>query len=174
MKDSITKRYVKAIMESFEGKSLEAFMKFCGNLNSLYSMDKFITILQSPDVAKEKKLELVLLDNKDKKIQNLMKILSENDRLLMIPSIYEELKSQVSQQKNIYEGEVFSDWKISKEQLGKLEEGFSKKFGATVKLNATKCDYPGLKISVDSLGVEASFSVERLKAQIAEHILKAI
>ena len=34
--------------------------------------------------------------------------------------------------------------------------------------------YPGIKVELDNLGVEVSFSAERLKAQMCEHILKAI
>ncbi len=176
MKESITKRYVKALLESLDENGVKSFLDFGEKLSSAYENEKFKTVLQSPDVSREQKIELVLspLSKKDKKIQNFVKILAENNRLMFFPSINEELKKQVSQKENIYEGEVISDWDISKEQILKLESGFSKKFGATVRLKANKSSYPGLKISIDSLGVEASFSVERLKAQITEHILKAI
>ena len=41
-------------------------------------------------------------------------------------------------------------------------------------LEPVKSDYNGIKIELDDLGVEASFSVDRLKAQMSEYILKAI
>ncbi len=176
MKDLITKRYVRALFESLDKSALKTFLDFSTKLNLMFQIEKFKIILQSPNVSKEQKLELVLLalSRKNKKIQNFMKILSENDRLMFFPYIHEEFKRQVAWQENIHEGEVFSNWEVSKEQLAKLEEGFSKRFGAIVKLKANTSNYPGLKIAIDSLGVEASFSIERLKAQITEHILKAI
>lgn len=176
MKELIAKRYVKALVESLDDTTLKSFLTSLEKISALYGVEKFQTILSSPDVTKEQKMELVELplENEDKKMKNFLKILNENNRLMLIPSIKDELQKQVSQKENIYEGEVYSDWRITKAQITKLENGFSKKFGATVKLNAAKSEYPGLKISVDGLGIEASFSVERLKAQITEHILKAI
>lgn len=176
MRELIAKRYVKALVESLDDSTLKSFLDSLQKISALYEIEKFNTILQSPDVSKEQKMEFVLLvlENRDSKMDNFLKILNENDRLMLIPSIKDELQKQISQKENIYDGEVYSDWRITKAQLTKLESGFGKKFGATVKLNAIKSDYPGLKISIDSLGIEASFSVERLKAQITEHILKAI
>ena len=41
-------------------------------------------------------------------------------------------------------------------------------------LEVAKSDYNGIKIELEDLGVEASFSMDRLKAQMIEYILKAI
>ena len=74
----------------------------------------------------------------------------------------------------VFEGEVLSNFKITPAQIATLEENFGKKFNAKVKLHPSKNSYPGIKIALDDLGVEVSFSLERLKAQMSEHILKAI
>lgn len=176
MKELIAKKYVKALLEIFGQKELEGFLSSLSKVSALYKVDKFQLIIQSPDVSKQQKLDFLLsmVDKKDSKMVNFIKLLNENDRLLLIPTIKEELENRVSQMENIHQGMVLSDWEIGKEDLAKLEQGFSKKFGATVKLAGKKTDYPGIKIELDTLGVEASFSVERLKAQISEHILKAI
>ena len=76
--------------------------------------------------------------------------------------------------KNVFEGEVLSNFKITPAQIATLEENFGKKFNAKVKLHPSQNSYPGIKIALDDLGVEVSFSLERLKAQMSEHILKAI
>ena len=36
------------------------------------------------------------------------------------------------------------------------------------------CDYDGIKVDIDGLGVEISFSKDRLKSQLIDHILKAV
>ena len=58
--------------------------------------------------------------------------------------------------------------------MSALEDKFSKRFNASIKLDSQKSEYNGIKIELNDLGVEASFSVDRLKAQMSEHILKAI
>ncbi len=172
----VAKRYVKALMETFGDEDLQKLANSLVNISALYKIEKFITILQSPSVSREVKLEFVLemLDKNDIKMVNFMKILNQHDRLLLIPSITKELQANLAKAKNIYVGEVVSDWDLSAEQIKSLEESFGKKFGSSIKLEAKKSDYPGIKIAVDGLGIEASFSVERLKAQMCEHILKAI
>ncbi len=176
MNELIAKRYVKALMECLDKKELKDFLNPLEQLSTLYDSEKFQFIIQSPDVSKEEKRELVLsiVDSKNEKVINFIKLLSENDRLLVIPHIKKELKDQVLQIENIYKGTVLSNWEMDKEDLKKLEDSFSKKFDGTIELECKKCDYPGIKIELDALGVEASFSIERLKAQITEHILKAI
>lgn len=176
MKDLIAKKYVKALMETFNQKEIEVVLNSLSCVSELYKEEKFKLIIQSPDVTKKQKLDLILsiFDEKDKKIVNFIKLLGENDRLSFIPSIQNELQNRISQIENIHKGVVLSDKRILKADLKNLEDGFSKRFGATVELEGKKTEYPGVKIELDTLGVEASFSVERLKAQITEHILKAI
>ncbi len=65
-------------------------------------------------------------------------------------------------------------FELSNEQLNSLEESFSKKFDAKINLVNQKSGYPGIRISLEDLGIEVSFSLERLKTQMTEHILKAI
>ena len=115
-----------------------------------------------------------MLSKCEGKVVNFIKLLVENDRLTLIPTIAKELKYQISLKSNSYEGEVISNFEISKEQITKLEENFSKKFNASIKLRTQVSDYPGVKIQLDDLGVEVSFSLDRLKSQMVEHILKAI
>lgn len=176
MKELIVKKYVKALIDICDQEELKLILSALQNISNVFEIEKFKTIIESPDISKVKKLEMVLSINeeKNKKLENLIKLLNENDRLLMIPHVKDELQVQVSLKDNIFEGEIVTDGNISDEEVQNLENNFGKKFGAKVKLNVKQSNYPGLKISIDSLGVEASFSVQRLKTQITEHILKAI
>lgn len=177
MSNSIaTKKYVKAIIESFEGKELSSVEDIFSKLSSLFSVQKFSNIVHSPDVSTKDKKEFLLsiIGTDDKKISNLISLLCENGRLDLIPSIDKELKFQIAKQNNSYLGKIISDSAISKEQITTIEKKLSDKFGATIKLESIISDYPGVKVEVDNLGVETSFSLDRLKAQITEHILKAI
>jgi len=176
MKNIIAKKYVNALMKSCNDSELALVEKSINELASAFSSKKFNNIILSPDLSIEEKVNFVLslLENSEGKLLNLIKLLAVNDRLSLIPAIAEELKFQVSLKSNSYEGEVVSNFEISKEQITSLENNFSKKFNANIKLKAQVSDYPGVKIQLEDLGVEVSFSLDRLKTQMVEHILKAI
>ena len=176
MKNIIAKKYVNALMKSCDDSEIAAIEKSINEIASAFSSTKFNNIILSPDFSIEEKEKFVLslLEKSEGKLLNLIKLLAENDRLSLIPVIAEELKFQTSFKSNSYEGEVVSNFEISKDQITNLEENFSKKFNANIKLEAKVSDYPGVKIQLDDLGVEVSFSLDRLKTQMVEHILKAI
>jgi F-type H+-transporting ATPase subunit delta len=176
MNNTVAKRYVKALMESFEGSQLGAISKELGAVSEAFGSSKFKTIISSPDVTKEAKLEFVLslLSKPSQKLTNFITLIAEHKRLTFLKAIAEELEFQISLKNNKFEGKIYSNSEISKEQIESLEKSFGKKFGAQIDLIGVKSDSSGLKIEINDLGVETSFSLERLKAQMAEHILKAI
>ena len=63
---------------------------------------------------------------------------------------------------------------IAIDEIKMLEGKFSKKFNSSIKLNFEKKDVDGIKIDIDSLGIEIGFSRERVQTAMLEHILKAI
>jgi len=172
---AIAKKYVKALIKSCNEKELNEASKSLIDISSAFLDSKFKNIVLSPDVAKDDKVKLILSFGKcNEKVINLIKTLNKNDRLLDIPSISKELEFKISELTNSYDGLIISNFEVSKSKIGELESSFSKKFNATIKLQNRVTDYPGIKVEIDNLGVEVSFSTSRLKAQIAEHILKAI
>lgn len=172
---SVAKRYVKALVK---GSTIEELKEISGNLNEIstaFSNSKFKNIILSPDVTSDDKVKLILSFVKaGEKITNLVKILNQNDKLSAIPSIANELKNQISNMTNSYSGIVISNFEVGKSKMAELEGSLSKKFDSNIKLVNKVTDYPGIKVELKDLGVEVSFSTNRLKAQIAEHILKAI
>lgn len=176
MKGIIAKKYVNALLKSCNDSEISIIENSIKELSNAFSSAKFRNIILSPDVTNEQKEEFVLslVEAKDGKLVNFIKLLATNERLYLVPEIAKELKYQISLKNNSYEGEVISNFEIGKEQIAKLEENFSKKFNANIKLEAIVSDYPGVKIQLDDLGVEVSFSLDRLKSQMVEHILKAI
>ena len=176
MSTLIAKKYANALIQSSSEAELLGVYELLSQIISAFKMDKFNHIILSPDVEQSKKESLILslVDGKEAKLVNFIKLLATNDRLSLLPLIVKELQYQIALKNNVFEGEVLSNFDISAAQIAILEANFSKKFNAQVKLNALKSDYPGVKITLDNLGVEVSFSLERLKAQMSEHILKAI
>jgi len=176
MSGTIAKKYVNALMQSCNESEIVSIHKALETLEEAFKIAKFNNIVLSPDVSMDEKEALILslVETKETKLINFIKLITLNDRLILIPAIVKELNYQLSLKNNVFEGEVLSNFSITAAQIKTMEENFGKKFDAKIKLSTSKNSYPGIKIALDDLGVEVSFSLERLKAQMSEHILKAI
>lgn len=172
----IAKKYVKALFESADEPTVKKYYEDLQVLNSAYSMEKMKNILLSPTISKNEKFDFVvsLIEESDEKFKNFIKILVVNDRMNLIPAICDELRYELSIKENKFVGQIISNSQIDKKSINSIEEKLSSKFDSTIVLESIKSDYPGIKIEIEDLGVEISFSIDRLKAQMTEHILKAI
>ncbi len=172
----IAKKYVKALMASMDDKEIITLSEGFDSISKAFKNNKFISIIQSPDVSKDQKAEFIanLIDTKDQKIINFIKLLSLNDRLEHIPAIASELKDRIALKNNTFNGVLISQKKVNKDKLKDIETVLSKKFDSTIKLENKVTDYNGMKVEIDSLGVEIGLSTDRLKQQIEQTILSAI
>ncbi|MFY4754439.1 F0F1 ATP synthase subunit delta, partial [Aliarcobacter butzleri] len=75
---------------------------------------------------------------------------------------------------NNYLGVVYTNQELSSDYISTIEKHFSKKFDVKLSLSQNVCDYDGIKVDFDGLGVEISFSKDRLNSQLIDHILKAV
>lgn len=172
----IAKRYVKALIG---GKDTDTISKIDSQLkliSSAYGDEKFLSIISSIDVSSDKKIELILsfVEDCEESVKNLIKLLGQNRRLDIIPEISCEVGNQLAVLSNNYKGIVYSNEALSNEYMEDITERFSQKFKVTLSLENEVCDYDGIKVDIDGLGVEIGFSNERLKSQMIEHILKAV
>eukprot|EP01156_Anaeramoeba_ignava_P014525 Anaeramoba_ignava/a609460_21.p1 GENE.a609460_21~~a609460_21.p1 ORF type:complete len:177 (+),score=10.11 a609460_21:979-1509(+) len=176
MIDLVAKRYVKAIMADRDDNSLTSIYNELSSILSAYSDEKFTFIISSTDVSVESKVELILsfVDNCSETTKNLIKLLADKKRLGLIPGIVYALKQELAVINNTYEGIVYTNKELSASDLENLNSQFAKKFDVNLELTQKICDYDGIKVDIDGLGVEVGFSKERLKSQMIEHILKAV
>ena len=176
MNDLVAKRYVKALVEGRDTKIIDAVSKNLNVISSAFADDKFNAIVTSPEVSDNNKIELVisLVKKADNTLINLIKLLGEKRRLELIPFIANELNEQIAKMNNTYIGVVYTNQKLSSDYVNSIEKQFSKKFDVKLSLSQNVCDYDGIKVDIDGLGLEISFSKERLKSQMIDHILKAI
>lgn len=176
MNDLVAKRYVKALID---GRNSQVVNNISVNLNTISSAfcdEKFISIISSPEVADYAKVDLIisLVDLADETLKNFIKLLGEKRRLSLLPLIANELNIQIAKMNNNYVGVVYTNQELSNDYVSSIEEQFSKKFDVKLSLSQKVCDYDGIKVDIDGLGVEISFSKERLKSQLIDHILKAV
>lgn len=176
MNDLVAKRYVKALIDGRDNKVVSTVAKSLNTISTAFADEKLNSIISSPEVNDSKKVELVLslVKKADDTLTNLVKLLGEKRRLALLPFIAEELNAQIAIMNNKYVGVVYTNQELSSDYVSSIEAQFSKKFDVNLSLSQNVCDYDGIKVDIDGLGVEISFSKERLKSQMIDHILKAV
>lgn len=176
MSDLIAKRYVKALLDGRDNKAVTAVSKNINTISEAFADEKFNSIVSSPEVSDSQKVELVLsfVKKADETLTNFVKLLGEKRRLTLLPSIASELNVQIAKMNNTYVGVVYTNQELSSDYVSSIEAQFSKKFDVNLSLSQNVCDYDGIKVDIDGLGVEISFSKDRLRSQMIDHILKAV
>ena len=176
MKDLIAKRYVKALLDGKDAATAEAVCKELTEVSSAFADEKFNAIVTSTEVNSDQKVELIssFVEGSSDTTKNLIKLLGSNKQLDIIPYIVKELTTQIAILNNQYTGVVYTNNELGSEYIASIEEKFSKKFDVNLTLTQDVCDYDGIKVDIEGLGVEISFSKERLKSQMINHILKAV
>ncbi len=176
MSNLIAKRYVKALIEGKEISELESIGQNLNSVKAAFTDDKFNSILSSPEVCVDKKVELVvsMIETASDSVVNFIKLLGEKRRLNLLPNIASELNEEIAKLQNVYTGIVYTNENLSDDYVKSIEEKFSAKFNVSLSLSQNVCDYDGIKVDIDGLGVEISFSKERLRSQLIDHILKAV
>ncbi len=176
MSEAISKKYIKALVSTLDSQELEGVNDVLASLASAFENAKFKNIIFSNDVKKSEKENFILslIEKPSGKLVNFIKLLTENGRLGELPAMSQELKKQIAIQNNSYNGVLVSNFDVDSKEIASLEKNLSTKLGSTISLENRVTDYPGLKVEIDDLGVEVGLSTDRVKAQLAEHILKAI
>ncbi|AXX90299.1 ATP synthase F1 subunit delta [Arcobacter suis] len=177
MNDLVAKRYVKALVDGRNNDIINTISSKLNVISSAFADEKFNSIVSSPQIADCAKVDFIitLADGaNDEVFKNFIKLLGEKRRLGLLPFIAKELNTQIAKMNNSYVGVVYTNLELSSDYVSSIEKQFSKKFDVKLSLSQNVCDYDGIKVDIDGLGVEISFSKERLKSQLIDHILKAV
>ena len=177
MREIVAKKYVKALILALDASEFDRASDEFKKLASAFSIPKFNFIIDSPMIDAKSKVEFLLSlidDSSNKKLGNFLLLLSQRQRLHLIPEISKEFEYQKAIRDAKYKGIILGNIDITPAQKSELESKFSNKFDVKVEFETIKNDFNGIKIELDDLGVEVSFSIDRLKAQMSEYILKVI
>ena len=177
MEELIAKRYIKALKGSSDIATLETISEIFSAIALSFKDDKFIQIINNPNVSKDQKSGILLDAVKSANsnaVNNLIKLLAEHNRLNIIPAIAEVMRKDLAANSKTYQGVVYSDSDIDAKVIQDLGNGLGKKFASNISLTFVKNDFDGIKVDVEDLGIEINFSKSRINSQIIEHIVKAI
>jgi F-type H+-transporting ATPase subunit delta len=177
MSEMIAKRYIKALKSEFEAKELSTVSDIFTEMALSFEDEKLTDIINNPSISSSEKTNIILdavKSAKSEKLNNFIKILGENKRLEIIPSIALALKKDIAISTKKYNGLVFSDSDIKATTIKSLGTGLGKRYDSKITLDFVKNDFDGVKVDVEDLGIEINFSKSRINDQIIEHIVKAI
>jgi len=176
MEELIAKRYVKALLEVISTEQKSSFLEVLNGISSLFSDKSIAEKINSPLISSDKKVDFILeaIPEDNISMVNFIKILGENDRLDLIPTIAKILNQELQKEKNEYEGVVTSSNELGETELAQLENSLKTYTGSTIKLTQQKSDLDGIKVTVDDLGIEVNFSKQRVKEQLIDFITKSL
>lgn len=175
MSRSSAKKYAKILTQSSKKEEVAEAKAYLLAITALFKQPKFKDTILSPLVTAEEKRELLIgKASKNKTLENLLFLLIEKDRVALIPYIYEELRLADAVASQKFEGYVYSSHTVDAATMDELQNNISKKFDSTIDFKQVKSEQDGFKVEVPDLGIEVSFSQDRLKSQLITHILRAI
>ncbi|ABB44683.1 H+-transporting two-sector ATPase, delta (OSCP) subunit [Sulfurimonas denitrificans DSM 1251] len=177
MEELIAKRYLKAIKQGSNAESMREIALIFSILSEAFNDKKFIQIINNPDVSRDQKSEILLAAVKSagyKEVENLIKLLAEHNRIEIIPAIAEVMRKDIAKTNRVYSGVVYSDSVVDSKVMEDLGNGLGSRFNSKISLKFVKDNFNGIKVDVEDLGVEISFSKARINTQMIEHIIKAI
>lgn len=177
MVEQIAKRYIGALKQDTDLKSLKIISDIFSELALSFENESFTNIINNPGVKVEDKTNILLdavKSAKSDRLNNLIKLLGEHKRLNIIPTIATEMKKDLASTNKSYTGVVYSDEKITAKVVKDLSIGLGAKYDSKIILEFVQNDFNGIKVDVEDLGIEINFSKTRINNQIIDHIVKAI
>ncbi len=133
--------YANAVYDTASGSnSLDSWGDALTNLAAIVSDAQMSRLLESPDLGKAEKGELiikVLGDNLTDKQQNLVKLMAENNRLKLMPDVLAQFEVARAKAENKIEAEITSAFELSAEQISELVNTLKNKLGSDVTVTTS-------------------------------------
>ena len=175
--ERIAKRYTDALVAGASSEEVAAFVTVFSGLSTALNDSKVKEVFTSPYMSKEQREEILLsavASAKSDKVNNLVRVLVSKNRTNAISAIHKSLALTLEIMNNTFTGTIQSNIKLDGATNTSFNDSFSKKIDSTVKFDVETTNYDGIKVTVDSLGLEVGLSKTVVKDQLIEHILKSI
>lgn len=172
----VAKKYAQALIATFSTEELKASLSFLKSLGSALENKQITDLLTSPFLSKSQRESVILTCAKhtSQKMQNFLTILIDSGRITMISDIAHEVEKKVFEHNKEYIATLSSKEKIDESTLCKLQESLTKKLNAKLNIHQKQDSMNGIKLAVEDLGIEISFSEQRFGDDLKKHILRAL
>lgn len=170
----ISKKYTQALIDS--GCDLDEALRILKGIADVIKDKKNADIIASPFLSKAQKEQFLLdsIQGADTKIQNFFRLIAQSDRILLIPYISNELEKRLLARKKEYAAVLVGKDELDIKTLEKIQDSLAKKLGVKLSIKQELSGIDGIKLSVEDLGIEVSFSKDRFSSDLKNHILKAL
>ena len=133
--------YANAVYDTAsESNTIDSWGEALTNLAAVVSDAQMSKLLESPDLGKAEKGELiikVLGDNLTDKQQNLVKLMAENSRLKLMPDVLEQFEVARAKAENKIEAEITSAFELSDQQISELVNTLKNKLGSDITVTTS-------------------------------------
>ena len=177
MEKLIAKKYARALMESGNESQVGQWLDVLRGVAAALQEPAMHDWIASPLVENTRKAEVLIAalgDLAESPVVNLIQLMAQKGRIGLIPELVSIIDFERKKASNRFTGRVRTDAKLSKASLKRLEQTLAAYSGAEIHLEQETGDQPGLKAEVEELGIELSFSREKIKQALIDHIQKAL
>ena len=137
--------YAKAVFDlansaSDKAGTLDSWSDALANLAAVVTDAQMSDLLSDPETGKQQKGELiiqVLGDKLGEQQQNLVKLMAENGRLVIMQDVQEQFEVARAKAENKVEAEVVSAFELTAEQTDELINTLKNKLGCDITLTTT-------------------------------------
>jgi F-type H+-transporting ATPase subunit delta len=171
---TIARPYAQAVFEL--ARDDKRFTEWSGALSVLSAIagsDDVKAMIGNPKVTNEQLVDLfvsVAGDKLDNQGKNLVKVLAENDRLIVLPEIAQGFESLRAEEEKTIKAELVSSQEVSDAQKNALSEALKKRLGRNIELTCRIDEslIGGAVIRAGDLVIDGSISgqLERLSSEL--------
>jgi len=140
MSENITaaRPYAKAAFEVAQAESKQAqWSEALQYLEAIVSNEDFVTVIDNPSMDAQAKGEILIdicADKLSETQKNFVKVMAENNRLILMPDIVILFEAHRAQAENTIEAIATSAFALSKAQVKSMTNALKKKLGREVTL----------------------------------------
>ncbi|KAF3981562.1 MAG: F0F1 ATP synthase subunit delta [Methylococcales symbiont of Hymedesmia sp. n. MRB-2018] len=138
---TLARPYAQAVFKTaVESKSVSEWSDMLGFLSVVMQDKELIAVIANPKVSQEQRTILLLnicQDQLSGEGSNLLKLLLENDRLLLTPQISELYESYKADHEGYIDVEVISAYTLTKEEQKKFATTLKKKLNKKVHITTS-------------------------------------
>ena len=175
-KDVIAKKYARSIYDAYKG-DIKNVLEVLTKIITASKNDDYNKVIQNPFFTDTEKADFVLsiLETKENKVINFIKLLAKKNKLIILDSIINYLNLFYLNDSGKYEGSILASQEMNQKDIDNLSKLVSKKISKDVSLSYKKdSNFNGVKISIEQLDLELAFSKDYIRNKLSSHILKAI
>ncbi|MEY4504892.1 MAG: synthase, complex, delta subunit [Pseudomonadota bacterium] len=182
MINPLSKRYSKALIESYKGDSakLQAAYDSLLKINQAFSIGKFRDIQSLGNVDKNAKAELIkaVADNNDEYFQRFLVLLINEGRLTLSDAIAEEVRLFLTSKSGVYSGVCYSTFEISENDRNQIAQAVSTKVGKKIELHGDTLsktnEFDGIKVEIKDLNIEVKLNKPAIAKELIASVLQQI